>query len=185
MNANDDEAVVTDTPRMTADPSVAAIVDALPEDLDVTAYVGPYVFPSMRRRRIAALSYVVIGGAAIFGGISAALPGVLSVGIGLLAIAGYHWITSWPLRVDQTDALVHATKAIGFPVGHASAQLAWRGWLSRPTWRVLVYSNDEPPTRRGLVELDGVDGTALGAYSEENPEDWSAFGDTSGSSGPS
>ena len=27
--------------------------DALPEDLDVTAYVGPYVFPDIRRRRIA------------------------------------------------------------------------------------------------------------------------------------
>ncbi len=30
--------------------------DELPEDLDVTAYVGPYVFPDIRRRRIAARS---------------------------------------------------------------------------------------------------------------------------------
>ena len=27
--------------------------DALPEDLDVKAYVGPYLFPDIRRRRIA------------------------------------------------------------------------------------------------------------------------------------
>jgi len=28
--------------------------DALPADLDVTAYVGPYLFPSPRRRLVAA-----------------------------------------------------------------------------------------------------------------------------------
>ncbi len=160
-------------------------VDALPEDLDVTAYVGPYIFPTMRRRRIVAIAYVVLSIVAIIGGIRAGLPGVVGVGIGLIVIAVYHWITAWPLNIDQTDALVHATRAIGFPVGHASAQLAWRGWRSRPTWRVLVYSNDEPPSRRGLVELDGVDGEALGSYSEENPEDWSAFSATPDTTPPS
>ena len=35
--------------------------DVLPEDLDVTAFVGPYMFPSMRRRRIPAYMYVVLG----------------------------------------------------------------------------------------------------------------------------
>jgi hypothetical protein len=36
--------------------------DDLPEELDVTAYVGPYVFPDIRRRRIAAALYVIVGG---------------------------------------------------------------------------------------------------------------------------
>ena len=39
--------------------------DALPEELDVTAYVGPYVFPDIRRRRIAAACYLVIGAGAL------------------------------------------------------------------------------------------------------------------------
>ncbi|MGB2757123.1 MAG: hypothetical protein WBD02_05625, partial [Acidimicrobiia bacterium] len=60
------------------------IVDALPDDLDVTAYVGPYVFPSMRRRRIAAVAYVVLAIGAILGGISARLGGVVAVGVFLL-----------------------------------------------------------------------------------------------------
>ena len=33
--------------------------DQLPEDLDVTAYVGPYLFPSMRRRRIPGTMYAI------------------------------------------------------------------------------------------------------------------------------
>ena len=64
---------------------------------------------------------------------------------------------------------------MGFAVGHASAQLGWRGLRSRPTWRILLYSNEEPPARRGLVLVDGVDGDVLSHFVEDNPEDWSAY----------
>jgi hypothetical protein len=68
---------------------------------------------------------------------------------------------------------VAATKAVGFAVGHASAQLGWRGLRSRPTWRILLYSAEEPPASRGLVLVDAVDGTVLQHFVEENPEqDW-------------
>jgi hypothetical protein len=147
--------------------------DALPTDLDVTAYVGPYLFPSPRRRLVAAAWLV---GVAALGGLGYAISGnlgLLGAALALLAIAGYHALTAWPLSVDQTEALVVATRTVGFPVGHASAQLTWRGLRSRPTWRILLYSADTPPSVRGLVELDGVDGHVLGEYTETNPEDWS------------
>ena len=147
--------------------------DELPEELDVTAYVGPYVFPDIRRRRIAGAIYVVIGLIALAAGIAADNRGLVFGGVLLLLIAVYHWVAGWSLKVDQTDALAIASGAVGFPVGHASAQLAWRGLLSRPAWRILVYSADEPPSIRGLVELDAVDGHVLGEYTEHNPEDWS------------
>jgi len=150
--------------------------DELPEDLDVTALVGPYVFPDIRRRRIAGACYVVIGGVALWGGLAAHNGGLVFGGALLLVIAAYHFVTGWPLRVDQTEALAVASRTVGFPVGHASAQLAWRGLLSRPAWRILVYSADEPPSIRGLVELDAVDGRVLGEYTEKNPEDWSQLG---------
>jgi hypothetical protein len=67
---------------------------------------------------------------------------------------------------------VAAAGEVGFPVGHASAQLGWRGLRSRPTWRILLYSNEEPPKQRGLVLVDGVDGTVLDHFVEDNPEDW-------------
>ena len=43
-------------------------------------------------------------------------------------------------------------------------------------WRILLYSADEPPTMRGLVQVDAVDGTVMGEYTEPNPEDWSKYG---------
>ncbi len=84
-------------------------------------------------------------------------------------------IAGWPLTVRETEALVAAARHVGFPVGHASAQLGWRGLLSRPTWRILLYSSEEPPAQRGLVLVDAVDGTVLSHFVEANPEDWSAY----------
>jgi hypothetical protein len=149
--------------------------DELPEDLDVTAYVGPYQFPDIRRRRIAGTIYAVIAVFALWGALATGNKGVLAGAIALLAIAAYHFVAGWPLKVDQTEALAVASRTVGFPVGHASAQLAWRGLLSRPTWRILVYSADEPPSMRGLVELDAVDARVIGEYTERNPEDWTQF----------
>ena len=88
----------------------------------------------------------------------------------------YHFAAAWPLNIDQTEALLVASRTVGFAVGHASAQFAWRGLRARPAWRILLYSADEPPSMRGLVELDGVDGRVLGQYTEPNPEDWSKYG---------
>jgi hypothetical protein len=153
--------------------------DELPQDLDVTAYVGPYVFPDIRRRRIAAALYAIVAACALWGGLASANAGLIAGAALLGAVALYCLAAAWPLRVDQTEALAAASRAVGFPVGHASAQLAWRGLRSRPTWRILLYSADEPPSIRGLVELDAVDGRVLGEYTERNPEDWSEFGITS------
>jgi hypothetical protein len=150
--------------------------DTLPEDLDVTAYVGPYLFPPPRRRRIPATMYAVLAALCLGGWALSDNAGLLAAAIFLALVAAYHFATAWPLVVDQTEALLIASRTVGFAVGHASAQLAWRGLRSRPAWRILLYSADDPPTMRGLVELDAVDGHVLGEYTEPNPEDWSQFG---------
>lgn len=152
--------------------------DELPPDLDVTGLTGPYVFPDVRRRRIAAVMYAVVAAGAIAGYLMSDNAGLLVAGIVVALVALYCWSAAWPLRIDQTEALAVASRTVGFPIGHASAQLAWRGLRSRPVWRILLYSADEPPSLRGLVECDAVDGTVIGEYTEENPEDWSEYGMT-------
>ncbi len=152
--------------------------DTLPEDLDVTAYVGPYVFPDIRRRRIAGALHALSAVIALAAGLASDNSGLVIAGVLLGAIAGYHVLAGWHVELDQTAALAAASRAVGFPVGHASAQLGWRGLRSRPSWRILLYSADAPPTQRGLVEVDAVDGKILGQYAEDNPEDWSQYGIT-------
>jgi hypothetical protein len=155
--------------------------DELPEELHATGYVGPYLFPDIRRRRIPAFIY---GGAAVVLTVVWALGhhggvlvngGFLAAALALAVIAGYHWVAAYPLQVQDLDALSAASRVVGFPVGHASAQLGWRGVRSRPTWRILLYSAEDPPTQRGLVLVDAVDGEVVDHYVEDNPEDWSAY----------
>jgi hypothetical protein len=155
--------------------------DELPEELDVTGYVGPYTFPDNSRRRIPGAIYLATGlvlaavwitrghdGVFVNGG-------VLFAALLLAVIGAFHVSAGWHLSVRETDALVAATRTVGFPVGHASAQLAWRGLRSRPTWRILLYSSEDPPKKRGLVLVDGVDGTVVDHLVEDNPEDWSEY----------
>lgn len=159
----------------------AEVTDVLPEDLDLTGMVGPYVFPNNNRRRVPAVLYGMVGVAVcgwyLLSGDDATLVnrGVFIGGLGLIAVGVYSFIAGWNLDVDETDALVEATRTVGFPVGHASAQMGWRGWLSRPTWRILLYSNEPQPSKRGLVLVDGKDGTVLDTIVEDNPEDWSVY----------
>jgi hypothetical protein len=102
--------------------------------------------------------------------------GLLAAAIVLALIAAYHIASAWPLNVDQTEALLIASRTVGFAGGHSSAQLGWHGLRARPTWRILLYSAESPPTMRGLVQIDAVDGAVMGEYTEPNPEDWSKYG---------
>jgi hypothetical protein len=167
--------------RWRPQPAAGEHRDELPAQLDATGYVGPYMFPDVRRRRIPALVYGAAGGVltvvwAVFhpGGVLVN-GGFLAAALALALVAGFHWVAAYPLRVRDLDALSAASRVVGFAVGHASAQLGWRGVRSRPTWRILLYSADDPPSRRGLVLVDAVDGGVVDHYVEDNPEDWSSY----------
>jgi hypothetical protein len=168
-------------PAVPAD-DAAEYRDELPGELDAGAFVGPYLFPDNRRRRIPALIYAAAGLVLLALWIARHQGGVLVdggfavAGFALLVVAAYHWTAGYPLAVRDLEALTAASRVVGFPIGHASAQLGWRGARSRPTWRILLYSADDPPTRRGLVLVDGVDGGVVDHFVEDNPEDWSSFG---------
>ncbi|MCB0970804.1 MAG: hypothetical protein KDA97_04705 [Acidimicrobiales bacterium] len=170
---------MTDDEVLEPETGDAEVRDELPEDLNVSEFVGPYVFPNNNRRRVPGYLYLLIGAACIAlwataGSDAVAVNvGFLGAGIALVLIGAYHLLAGWNLDVDEQDALVAATEQVAFPVGHASAQLGWRGLASRPTWRILLYSAENPPSRRGLVLVDGVDAEIVAWFTEDNPEDWS------------
>lgn len=152
--------------------------DALPDDLNASEYVGPYQFPDNSRRRRPA--YLYFGFAALCFAVWVVRRGHDPVLINrgmvwaaiLLTLIGLLSFTSgWKMNVDEKQALVAAQGAVGFAVGHASAQQVWRGLRSKPTWRVLVYSAESPPRQRSLVLVDAVDGAVVEHLTEDNPED--------------
>ncbi len=157
------------------------VVDELPEDLDAAGYVGPYVFPDNNRRRIPGYLYLGLalgcGVLWVTGSDDSAYvnDGFAWAALALALLGAYHLQAGFDLVVDERDALVAASREVGFAIGHASAQLGWRGLRSRPTWRILLYSAEEPPGQRGLVLVDGVDGEIVAQFTEANPEDWSGL----------
>lgn len=146
-------------------PAEVARAEAVPEDLDATQH-EPYTIPTTRRRRSAAIVYGVgalLAGSAPFAGLPA---GMVVVGVLLAAVAAWHALSAWPIRVLDPEALERANREVGFAVGHASAAVGFDGWRARPIWNVLVFGADDPPTRRALVRIDAVDGHVVEVYEE-------------------
>ena len=166
---------MTSTPDGSEEATGDQHADVLPDDLDPRLAADDYRFPDNSRRRIPAVTAVVVGVAAVVAARAVESPlvndGLLIGGIGVAVFGVYGVLAGTRMRLDETQALVRAQQALGFPVGHASAQQVWRGLLSRPTWRVLAYSTEEPPRRRGLVLIDAVDGRTVEHLVEDNRED--------------
>ena len=142
-----------------------AAAAGMPADLDANS-TAPFMIPDLAQRRTAGHVYVV----GAVGGVGAAVGG-LGVGYWLAAallvmIAGYHYAASKKLVVSEIEALELANKRTNFAVGHASAALGFDGILARPVWNVLVFSADDPPSQRGLVRVDALQGSIIEQYVE-------------------
>lgn len=150
-------------------PEEVADAVALPDDLNADV-LGPYTVPSLTRRRQAGMYYLA---GALVTAVAAAtsLPDGLYVFAALMALIGaYHFASAWDIEVSDADALDRANQEIGFPVGHASAAVSFDGWRAKPVWNVLVFSADDPPSERGLVRIDALDGTVKETLREANTD---------------
>jgi hypothetical protein len=86
----------------------------------------------------------------------------------LMAIVGsINLVMAWRLGTTAEEALAAAGRHVSFPIGHASAAVTFEGWRSRPVWQVVVYSADDPPSTRAIVNVDGLTGAVIGTPYEE------------------
>lgn len=161
------------------------VVDELPDDVAPTERdLEDYIFPNNNRRRIPGYLYLLcavgfVAFYAVFGDDGVLVnEGFLWAAAIAVIVGVYSIVAGWNLNIDERDALVVAATEVGQPIGPASAQLSWRGLLSRPVWRILCYSAEDPPLTRALVVVDGVDGHVVERIVEANPEDWQAVKDS-------
>ena len=83
----------------------------VPDDLD-SAALGPYEFPSPKRRRLSAWVYLT-GGAMAAAGAATGLPvGMWIIAVAFLVLAAWHLLTAWPLAVSDSEALEKAARAV-------------------------------------------------------------------------
>jgi hypothetical protein len=128
---------------------------AIEEELDANVE-GEYTFPDPVKRRISGWVYLVSAGVA-----SVAFAGGRVVAVVLILLAVWQFVSAWPLRANEKEAMSVAAASVDFPVGHASAAVRFSGWRSRPRWAVVVYSASDPPDKRALVVIDAVSGVLV------------------------
>ncbi|NNF65430.1 MAG: hypothetical protein HKN07_14380 [Acidimicrobiia bacterium] len=151
-------------------PSDVADEAGVPEDLQSDVDDLEYFVPNTLRRRKIGKVYLVL--AVLIGLVIVLtdLPVLMGLVPGLLLVLGvHHHLAGWDLVVREQRALDSANRHVEFPVGHASATVNFEGWRARPVWNVLVFSAEDPPTKRGLVRLDGITGNIMEAYVEDIP----------------
>ena len=153
-------------------------IDSLPEDLEASFSSEDYQIPNNDRRRVAGFLYLAVGVVALGLGVFAsgsplANQGFTYAGIGVLCIALYCFFASASTNIDEGQALKLVERDLGFTAGPSSAQMMWRGWGSKPVWRLLLYSQEPQPEYRAVVIVDARNGQVLEKLVEENPEDWS------------
>lgn len=169
---------MADESEISSEQSPGEFRDRLPDELIAITHSEEYSFPDNSRRRIPGILYLGLGVGvlilcAAFGRSGPLVNSGVIVGACLLILIGAVSITSgWRMHVDEQQALAAAGRAVGFAIGHASAQQVWRGMRSRPTWRVLCYSSENPPRQRGLVLVDAVSGDVVEHLIQDNLEDW-------------
>jgi len=150
-------------------PEELARAAGVPADLD-SDVVDPFAVPDPARRRRSGLVYVIAAAITAVGASFGLPEGMWILAVVFLVIAGYHAAAAWHLRVREGRALEIANRSVAFAVGHASAAVGFVGWRARPVWNVLVFSADDPPSRRGLVRVDAITGDVVGSYVESLPE---------------
>lgn len=128
---------------------------AIEEELDANIE-GEYRFPAPSRRRISAWVYLVAGAVAWV-----TIDNGWLVATGFAVLASWQFLSSWPLAVDEREAMTKAAAAVDFPIGHSSASVRFHGWRSRPRWSVVLYSASEPPDQRALIVVDAVSGAVV------------------------
>jgi hypothetical protein len=155
-----------DSRRRIEIPEEVARAEHVPDDLDATQR-EPYTIPTTRRRRTSGAVHLVAAGLAAASP-AAGLPSGMWVTAGMLALLGvWHLASAWSIEVLDPEALAVANRETEFAVGHASAAVGFDGWRARPVWNVLVFGADDPPSVRGLVRVDAVDGSVVGSYVED------------------
>ena len=87
------------------------VTDALPDDLDVHGFVGPYQFPDNSRRRIPGFLYLFLSIVFfLFSKLFDSSPfinwGYVASAITLALVGIYHLQAGWKLSIDETGALI-------------------------------------------------------------------------------
>ena len=135
----------------------------LPDDLNSLA-VGSYVVPDPRKRK--QYPYVVLGvmlltfvTSLIIDFISF-IPVIFILGV----VSFLLFFVNNKFKIQQTEVIEKITKNIEHSIGYYSIALTFQFKLKNiltPVWTVIVYSHENPPINKTIIEISAFSGRVI------------------------
>ena len=135
----------------------------LPDDLNSLA-VGSYVVPDPRKRK--QYPYVVLG-VMLLGFIASLMIDFVSfipVIIILSIVSFLLFFVNNKFKIQQTEVIEKITDNIEHSIGYYSIALTFQFTLKNiltPVWTVIVYSHENPPINKTIIEISAFSGKVI------------------------
>ena len=142
----------------------------LPDDLNSLA-VGSYVVPDPRKRR--QYPYVVLG-VVLLSYITSLIIDFVSfvpVIIILSIIALLLFLVNNKFKIQQQEVIERITNNIDHSIGYYSIALTFQFTFKNiltPVWTVIVYSHENPPLNKTIIEINAFSGKVITEPYTEN-----------------
>ena len=141
----------------------------LPDDLNSLA-VGSYVVPDPRKR--SQYPYVVLG-VVLLSFITSLIIDFVSfvpVIIILSIVALLLFLVNNKFKIQQQEVIERITNNIDHSIGYYSIALTFQFTIKNiltPVWTVIVYSHENPPLNKTIIEINAFSGKVITeAYTE-------------------
>ena len=142
----------------------------LPDDLNSLA-VGSYVVPDPRKRK--QYPYVVLG-VVLLSFITSLIIDFVSfipVIIILSIIALLLFFVNNKFKIQQQEVIERITNNIDHSIGYYSIALTFQFTFKNiltPVWTVIVYSHENPPLNKTIIEINAFSGKVITEPYTEN-----------------
>tara|TARA_B100001989_G_scaffold21583_1_gene13159 strand:- start:52 stop:537 length:486 start_codon:yes stop_codon:yes gene_type:complete len=142
----------------------------LPDDLNSLA-VGSYIVPDPRKRK--QYPYVVLGVALLSFITSLVIDFVSFVPvIIILSIIGILlFLVNNKFKIQQQEVIEKITNNIDHSIGYYSIALTFQFTFKNiltPVWTVIVYSHENPPLNKTIIEINAFSGKVITEPYTEN-----------------
>ena len=142
----------------------------LPDDLNSLA-VGSYVVPDPRKR--SQYPYVVLG-VVLLSFITSLIIDFVSfvpVIIILSIVALLLFLVNNKFKIQQQEVIERITNSIDHSIGYYSIALTFQFTFKNiltPVWTVIVYSHENPPLNKTIIEINAFSGKVITEPYTEN-----------------
>ncbi len=135
----------------------------LPDDLNSLA-VGSYVVPDPRKRK--QYPYVVLGVmlltfvTSLMINFISFIPVIFILGV----VSFLLFFVNNKFKIQQTEVIEKITKNIEHSIGYYSIALTFQFSLKNiltPVWTVIVYSHENPPINKTIIEISAFSGRVI------------------------